>query len=96
MLGDGWARGRCCFTSSTGNLLTGYQGGNADYAAERYELLFEMHILYEDGTKDVISSDNTWKCYSSHIKTSTIYEGEYQDSNLYIKDWNLFECDEKD
>lgn len=82
MLGDGWARGRCCFTSSTGNLLTGYRGGNADYAAERYELLFEMHILYEDGTKDVISSDNTWKCHSSHIKTSTIYEGEYQDSNL--------------
>lgn len=96
MLGDGWARGRCCFTSSTGDLLTGYRGRNADYAAERYELLFEMHILYEDGTKDVINSDNTWKCHSSHIKMSTIYEGEYQDSNLHINDWNLFECDEKD
>ncbi|KAK8896617.1 hypothetical protein M9Y10_014528 [Tritrichomonas musculus] len=96
ILGDGWARCRCCFGSSLADLKTKYRGMNVDCVIDRYEFLFELHLLYDDGTTEIINSDKTWKCHKSDILMSTIYEGEYQDSNFYINNWNSFDCDETD
>ena len=94
MLGDGWARCRCGFYGQGGDLRDLYRGYPTDYACERYEFLFEMHVLYFDGTSEVIISDKSWKCHKSDILMSTIYEGEYIDANLSISNWNLSDCDE--
>ncbi|KAK8839328.1 hypothetical protein M9Y10_032263 [Tritrichomonas musculus] len=96
ILGDGWARCRNCFRGSKGDLKEKFRGVSVDNVVDHYELLFELHLLFEDGTTEIINSDKSWKCHKSDILMSTIYEGEYQDSNLVIKDWNLSECDEAD
>lgn len=60
------------------------------------KFLLELHLIYDDGTIEVINTDKTWKCHKSHILIDNIYDGEYQDMNLYIENWIIFECDEND
>ncbi|KAK8880529.1 hypothetical protein M9Y10_003208 [Tritrichomonas musculus] len=98
LLGDGWARGRVGFDQPSADFTrkTDFRGTPVDYATDKYELLLELHIDYEDGTQETICTDKSWKCHKSHIICNNIYDGEVQDSNLYIKNWNKNECDEKD
>ncbi|KAK8842995.1 hypothetical protein M9Y10_025182 [Tritrichomonas musculus] len=98
LIGDGWARGRVGFDQPSADFSrkTDYRGIPVDYATDRYELLLELHLTYEDGSSEVINSDKTWKCHKSHILCNNIYDGEIQDANLIIKNWNLNDCDEKD
>ena len=56
----------------------------------------ELYIKYYDDTIDLIYTDNTWKCHSSHILINNIYDGEVQNANLIIKNWNNNDCNEKD
>ena len=98
LLGDGWARGRVGFGTPpidfTGkNKERGYY---ADYTIDHYAFLLEMHILFQDGTTEVINTDKTWLCHKSHVVINNIYDGELQDSNLIINNWNENNCNEKD
>lgn len=95
LLGDGWARGRNIFFGNSADFNARTRGRGLDLVTNRYEFIFEMHLLYDDGSSDVVKSDNSWKCNKSHIVVNSIYDGEMQDGNLLIKDWNLNECDEK-
>lgn len=94
LLGDGWARNRFFCDSTPGYLRRCIKGRNSDNVVDRFEFLFELHLLYQDETTEIINSDGSWKCHKNHVLMSTIYEGEYQDANLIIKDWNLLECNE--
>lgn len=86
LIGDGWARGRVGYDMPSADFSrkTDYRGVPVDYATDKYELLCEIHILYEDGTTKVINTDNTWKCHKSNILMNDIYDGEIQDANLAI------------
>ncbi|KAK8837399.1 hypothetical protein M9Y10_036832 [Tritrichomonas musculus] len=95
LLGDGWARGRNIFFGNSADFNARTRGNGLDLVTNRFEFLFEMHLLYDDGSCEVVKSDNSWKCHKSHIVVNSIYDGELQDGNLLIKDWNLNECDEK-
>ncbi len=47
---------------------------------DKFALLCEIIINYEDGSREVIGSDNSWKAKKSKIIASGIYDGEVYDS----------------
>lgn len=47
----------------------------------------QLEIEYEDGTKEVIASDTTWKAEKSAILSDQIFLGEHYDARLEHKGW---------
>lgn len=77
-IGDGWYRGN--------------QGGDEKVSA-RYgahtALLFQMSIVYYDGSVEIINTDESWKTSSGAIKSSNLYNGEIIDYRLAPTGWEL-------
>ena len=71
-LGDGWYKGRFGFDDRTGK---GFYG-------DAWKLIAELHLLYEDGTEDVIGTDESWTVRASNLVFSNIYDGEQRDDSL--------------
>jgi alpha-L-rhamnosidase len=69
-LGNGMYKGRFGL-SRTENLY-----------GDKFALLCEVVIDFEDGTSTIISSDETWKAKKSKILSSGIYDGEVYDSTF--------------
>ena len=76
MLGDGWYRGRL-----------GWEGGIALYGRQ-LALIAQLEIIYTDGTKETIITDDNWKTSYGAIQYSDIYDGEYYDARQEPKGWN--------
>lgn len=72
MLGGGWAVSRFGL------------GSNGKLYGDHESLLAELHIAYEDGTEDVIGTDETWKATESHVRASSIYDGETYDATFDV------------
>lgn len=70
MLGDGWYKG-----------WFGLRKTEENYG-DRLACIGEVHIWYEDGTKDIICTDTSWKACRSKVTYSGIYPGEVYDANL--------------
>ena len=70
LLGNGMYKGRFGL-SRTENLY-----------GDKFALLCEIVIDFEDGTSLVINSDETWKSRKSKILSSGIYDGEVYDSTF--------------
>ena len=52
------------------------------------KLLCELHIVYEDGTEDVVTSNpNEWKASKGPITFNGIRNGEYYDARLELGNW---------
>ncbi len=47
-----------------------------DRYGTRVELFAEIHIVYEDGTREVVATDKNWKVRTGEIRYSEIYMGE--------------------
>lgn len=73
LLGEGWYMGRFGFVSQPG------QPGMCDPA---WKLIAELHMAYEDGTEEVIATDDSWQAARSNITFSSIYDGEHRDDTL--------------
>lgn len=53
-------------------------------------LLLQLEIKYNDGHKELIVSDESWKITNcGPIRTSNEYDGETYDENLELGDWTL-------
>jgi alpha-L-rhamnosidase len=52
----------------------------------------QVHIIYEDGTQDMIVSDETWQAHTGAITLNGIYAGEIYDARKEIKNWAQAEC----
>ncbi len=53
------------------------------------KLLFQMRILYDDGTVDYITSGQDWKITANGpIKANNEYDGEEYDARLEMNGWN--------
>lgn len=53
-------------------------------------LLLQLEITYNDGHKELIVSDESWKITNrGPIRTSNEYDGETYDENLELGDWTL-------
>lgn len=71
----GWAVGSFVFTRK-----------NKD-AADRQALLCDIHIEYEDDSKEIIGSDDSWKVSShSPVLMADIYDGETYDARIKLSD----------
>lgn len=52
------------------------------------KLLLELHIEYANGTREVIVSDETWRCYDEGpLLVNNIYCGEQYDANREVEGW---------
>ncbi|WPV02020.1 family 78 glycoside hydrolase catalytic domain [Mucilaginibacter sp. cycad4] len=83
-LGSGWYRSHM----SWDNIPDSY---GKDIA-----LLFQLNILYDDGTTEQIISDESWKSSTAEIRYSEIYNGETIDSRKEKKGWNMAEFNDND
>ncbi len=70
MLGNGWYKG-----------WYGLNKKKENYG-DRLALIAELHIFYEDGTEDVIGTDESWTAVQSPVVYDGIYSGEIYDARL--------------
>lgn len=71
MLGNGWYKGRF-----------GFDRSQKPYYGEEWKLIAELHLHYEDGSTEVLGTDESWKVRRSNITFSNIYDGEWRDDTL--------------
>ena len=71
LLGKGWYMG-----------LFGLELQKNNFGS-RMAAIAEIHLEYEDGTSEVISTDGTWEYQGSVIEDSGIYDGEIVNELLY-------------
>lgn len=65
----------------------------ASYGAPR--LIMTINIEYEDGSKETVKTDKSWKVTESPITYSSIYGGEDYDANKEQKGWKMPGFDDK-
>lgn len=46
------------------------------------QLAVILHLIYDDGSEDVLFSDESWKCSCSNICYSNLFQGETYDANI--------------
>lgn len=76
LLGAGWYKGRF-----------GVNGGFENNFGENYHLLCELHLEYEDGTIEIIGSNETFKFKEGPVRFSNIYDGEIFDATIETDEW---------
>ncbi|MES2827957.1 MAG: glycoside hydrolase family 78 protein [Bacteroidota bacterium] len=74
-MGDGWYKGNIGF------------GGQYNFYGNTRSLLMQVEVVYTDGTKETIQSDESWKFGTGPILTSQIYHGETYDARLEKAGW---------
>lgn len=52
------------------------------------KLIFQLEIVYNDGSKQMISSDNTWKTTTGPLLKDGIFTGETYDARTDLGTWN--------
>lgn len=52
------------------------------------KMIAQLHLVYEDGTRQVVPSDNSWTTHKSPIVFSCAYGGEEYDALLEMPGWN--------
>ncbi len=75
ILGDGWFRGNISIL------------GQNRYG-KKTRLYGQLHLLYADGTSDLVASDNSWKAAFGPILQDDIQAGETYDARLEMPDWS--------
>jgi alpha-L-rhamnosidase len=75
-LGDGWFRGHLA-----------WQNQHNTYGS-RSALLAQLELIFQDGSRTVIATDNTWKASTGPILMSEIYHGETYDARLRKGGWS--------
>ncbi len=77
MLGDGWYRSRLARSSKWYNLFE-----------NRLAALVQLEVQYEDGSIDIIASDESWRAVQGPVLASDIYDGETYDARLERPGWS--------
>ncbi|MHC4478001.1 MAG: family 78 glycoside hydrolase catalytic domain, partial [Planctomycetota bacterium] len=76
VLGDGWYRGRLVWKNRR-NLY-----------GDKLALLAQIEVVYQDGSRELITTDPTWKASTGPILMSDIYDGELYDARLEKDNWS--------
>ncbi|WP_233095871.1 alpha-L-rhamnosidase [Alicyclobacillus sp. SO9] len=76
ILGHGWYTGQI-----------GWKNERNLYGDQRC-LLLELHLDYEDGSREVVCSDESWVWKLGPIRFSELYHGELYDANLQLPWWD--------
>lgn len=75
-LADGWWAGRI-----------GMWGSSAQYG-DKLALLLQLEVEYEDGTREVIVSDRSFKSLEGPLRYADLYIGEMYDARLEKTGWS--------
>ncbi len=75
LLGNGWFRGRL-----------GWGGGRAYYGAE-LAALAQLEIVFADGHRQVLGTDETWQAGPSDVVENDLYDGETIDARRRDDAW---------
>lgn len=75
-VGDGWYKGRL-----------GFDGGKTNIFGDQQMIIAELHLDYEDGSKEVIKTDSSWYTAEGKVTKAEIYYGEDFDENKKIDSW---------
>lgn len=76
MLGDGWYRGYLVWET------------NRNVWGEKLALLSQLVIKYEDGSEQIIATDETWKANNDGpVRENDLYNGETYDARMEKKGW---------
>ncbi len=62
--GDGWYKGRL-----------GYEG-HREVFGNQYALVAELELVYADGSRELLATDESWQAKGSDIEASDLYDGE--------------------
>lgn len=76
ILGDGWYRGYLVWET------------NRNVWGEKLALLSQLVIKYEDGSEQIIATDETWKANNDGpVRENDLYNGETYDARMEKKGW---------
>jgi alpha-L-rhamnosidase len=75
-LGDGWYRGRL------------RQANRRNLYGDKLALLLQLEVEREDGTREIVTSDTSWRASTGPILKSDFYNGETYDARLVRSGWN--------
>lgn len=76
VLGDGWYRGHI-----------GWGNNNRNRYGDKLALLLQLELTYNDGSKEIVLSDASWKANTGPVLFSDIYHGETYDARLSDRAW---------
>ncbi|MDF2587895.1 MAG: ramA1 [Anaerocolumna sp.] len=83
MMGPGWFKGRI-----------GFDGGYTNLYGDDYYFICELHVLFTDGSNEIVSTDESWKSEISPVVFSGIYDGEVYDARLELDGFSKTDFDE--
>ena len=75
-LGAGWFKGDMGFTR------------DRNYYGQQTALICQLVIHYQDGSQQIVVTDDSWRAEDSPILFSEIYDGEICDASLEREGWN--------
>ena len=84
MMGNGWAKGRFGASSRYHRYQTPF--------IDRYLLKAELRLTFDDGSENVITTDESWKCAPAPVIADSIYDGEVFDERKSITGWSCASC----
>lgn len=61
---------------------------------DRPRMVCELHLTYDDGSKELIISDNTWKTATGALLYDNLYVGSTYDARLEQKGWSTVGFDD--
>lgn len=79
VLGKGWFASRMPGWKETED--------KARRMAQPQGIIGEIHLTFEDGRKQIISTDTSWLWGESQIRFSDIYDGETMDASFTTNEW---------
>ncbi len=82
-LGDGWYRGNFSFDHKR------------NIYGKDIALLFQLELVYADGTTAIIVSDGSWKSSTGAIRSNGIYQGEIVDARQEKNGWTVAGYDDQ-
>lgn len=75
ILADGW--------------YAGYMGlNNREWYGSKPRACVQLQLTYEDGSKEVLVTDQTWKASYGALREADLYQGETCDGNLEWEGWS--------
>jgi len=76
VLADGWYRGKMSFL----NMFNNY--------GDHTSFLAQLEIEYQDGSSEIIATDDTWKTATGSLRAASIYDGSDEDFSQTVTGWS--------
>ncbi len=75
---EGWFCGRI-----------GFEGGGRNLWGDRTAVMAQLELVYDDGSSQVVKTDDSWEVASGPTRLAEIYHGEKYDATLEVPGWSV-------